>query len=96
MLIGEHIFKLLGRLLVIVASFLILTIGASGFLIVLPVVATPTTLWFNFNIFWGKLIGSDRLIAFINADKHNQRCHVFFWQAYSSSSAFVSITYQLL
>ena len=75
MLIGEYIFKLLGRLLVIVASFLILTIGASGFLIVLPVVATPTTLWFNFNIVWGKLSGSDYLIAFIIPDNHSTLSH---------------------
>lgn len=53
-IIGEYVFMLLGRLLVIVASFLILSIGASGFLIALPVVAKPSTLWFNFNIFWGE------------------------------------------
>jgi hypothetical protein len=51
---GEFIFLQLGRLLVIVASILILTIAASGFLIVLPVVAKPWTLWFNFNIVWGE------------------------------------------
>ena len=51
----EFCFLCVGRLLVILASLLITTISASGFVIVLPAVATPWTMWFNFNIIWGKL-----------------------------------------
>ena len=51
----EFCFLCVGRLLVILASLLITSISASGFVIVLPAVATPWTLWFNFNIIWGKL-----------------------------------------
>lgn len=54
-IVAEYIFLQLGRILVMVASFLITTICASGFLIVLPVVAVPSQLWFKFNLIWGKL-----------------------------------------
>lgn len=54
-IIAEYVFLQLGRVLVMVASALITTICASGFLIVLPVVAKPGHLWFHFNIVWGKL-----------------------------------------
>lgn len=54
-IVAEYIFLQLGRILVMVASILITTICASGFLIVLPVVAEPNQLWFKFNLIWGKL-----------------------------------------
>jgi hypothetical protein len=54
-IVAEYVFLQLGRVLVMVASALITTICASGFLIVLPVVAEPGHLWFYFNIVWGKL-----------------------------------------
>ena len=49
----DNVHPLLGRLLVSTAAALIFTIGLSGFLIVLPTVAEPWTVWFNFNIVWG-------------------------------------------
>lgn len=55
-IVAEFLFLCVGRALVIVASLLITSIAASGFVIVLPVVATPWTLWFNFNILWGKRV----------------------------------------
>ena len=54
-IVAEYIFLQLGRILVMVASVLIMTICASGFLIVLPAVAEPGHLWFYFNIVWGKI-----------------------------------------
>lgn len=55
-IIGELLFICVGRVLVFVASILICSIATSGFVIVLPVVARPWTLWFNFNIVWGKTV----------------------------------------
>ena len=55
-IIGEFLFICVGRVLVSVATVLITSIAASGFVIVLPVVARPWTLWFNFNIVWGKIV----------------------------------------
>ena len=54
-IVAEYVFLQLGRILVMVASVLITTICASGFLIVLPVVAIPNQLWFYFNLIWGKI-----------------------------------------
>ena len=53
-IIGSYIHPILGLFLVCAATCLISTIGLAGFLIVLPIVATPWTWWFNFNIVWGK------------------------------------------
>ena len=52
-LIVDNLMTLLGRFLVCAATFFILTISSAGFLVVLPLVATPWSAWFGFNIIWG-------------------------------------------
>lgn len=44
----------LGVVFVCTAIILISIIGASGFIFVLPEVAHPWTLWYGFNVVWGK------------------------------------------
>ena len=67
-IIGSYVHPILGRFLVCAATFLISTIGLAGFLIVLPIVATPWTWWFNFNIVWGKKRKLGRLLSCSNSN----------------------------
>jgi hypothetical protein len=50
----QYCFRGMGKLLVVCAIALIAFFGLSGFLIILPAVATFGTLWHAFNVVWGE------------------------------------------
>jgi palmitoyltransferase len=64
-ILSDFWMPILGRLLVVVATFLISGISTAGFLIVLPVAAEPWKPWFNFNIVWGIYIVYNILFNYV-------------------------------
>jgi hypothetical protein len=59
-ILAENCGRYIGNCLVCLAAVIIFGISSCGFLIVIPLVARPGSVWFYFNIVWGKYVVSSQ------------------------------------